>query len=231
MEFYLKHIQGNVLSLQVAEASIRVGKKPHQNQLKTPQRRPYTVCFPSPAGWSSVDLCSGGTCRTFQSPTTAEPELWNCRVSPCQCWVLPGTLTLGGLCDISPAVEILGFSFLCLCCQVPPPSAPWLGFHWFPSPAHGRGSTAAAAAAAASLFLRQRTFISAPASPCPWVWNMVTQNYSTLEESPARQQCLLPSHSSGACKCNDSIPQSWPVLTLVVRGLEFQKHFWCFLKS
>lgn len=42
MEFYLKHIQGNVLSLQVAEASIRVGKKP----IKTSSKPPKDILIP-----------------------------------------------------------------------------------------------------------------------------------------------------------------------------------------
>lgn len=180
--------------------------KTHQNQLKTPQRHPCTMCFPSlldGTGW----VCALGI-KNPLGHTTGGAELCPCRVT-----AVPKSLA--GLCDTSPK------------CSGDPglhPSAPsaqlWLGFPWFSSPAQG-----------SSLPLGLGTFLSAPASPSPWMWNVVTQNYSTLQKSPARQRCLLPSHSSGACKCNDSIPRSWPVLTLVVRGLEFQNHFWCFLRS
>lgn len=180
--------------------------KTHQNQLKTPQRHPCTMCFPS-----LLDGTGRVCALAIKTLWVPQQERQNC--APAGSLLSPGAWEVC-VTPVPSALETLG--------SIPQLQLPQLclGFPWFSSPAQGR-----------SLPLGLGTFLSAPASPSPWMWNVVTQNYSTLQKSPARQQCLLPSHSSGACKCNDSIPWSWPVLTLVVRGLEFQNHFWCFLKS
>lgn len=117
MEFHLKQVQGNVLSLQVP-AAIRAGKnppKPTQNTSKTSLYHVLSI----PPEWNRTSLCSGN--KNPLSPTTGEAELCPCRVT-----AVPRSL--GSLCDTSPkcsgdpglhpsapaAPAVLGFSLIFL---------------------------------------------------------------------------------------------------------------------
>lgn len=93
--------------------------KTHQNQLKTPQRHPCTMCFPSLLNGTGR-VCALAI-KNPLSPTTGEAELCPCRVT-----AVPRSL--GSLCDTSPkcsgdpglhpsapaAPAVLGFSLIFL---------------------------------------------------------------------------------------------------------------------
>lgn len=182
---YLKQVQGNVLSLQVAEASLRVGKNP--TKIKSKSLKDILV------PWGGIFVPWDGTgwiwalgirAGPFTPQESQECEAAGQLLSPLspQAWQVCVTSALG---VTTPRAQLWR--------SWPPsihPSAPSLfGLSQIPL---------------------QLCCLTLPGTgnshPSPCLWNMVTQNYSTLQKSPARQQCLLPSHSSGACKCNDSIP-------------------------
>lgn len=177
--------------------------KSPQNQ--PPQRHPCAVGWnpPVPPGWNRMDLCSGeGRTVNLRGQLLSLLSL--------QAWQLcvtsaPGVTTPRAHPGLHPSAPSLEFGLS----QVPLPSS-WQG----------------GTSAAASLFPGQGILIPAPA--CEMWWHRITQH--SKNPLPGSSVCYPPI-PQGLVNAMIQSPWSWPGLTLVVRGLEFQKHFWCFLKS